>query len=166
MQEPAATTVVLADDHAIVREGIAALCTSHGMSVLGQVADGGAAVEMIEGAQSGLCDSRPAHAGDDRSGSDSQAAHGGLHREADDPLDQPRGGHRNGSAAGGRRRLPAQRRSVASSAGRHQFCAGRRGICVADAAWRRIIRQGRAEPARRTRWLGSVRGKWRSSLIW
>jgi DNA-binding NarL/FixJ family response regulator len=48
MQEPAATTVVLADDHAIVREGIAALCTSHGMSVLGQVADGGAAVEMIE----------------------------------------------------------------------------------------------------------------------
>jgi DNA-binding NarL/FixJ family response regulator len=48
MQEPAATTVVLADDHAIVREGIAALCTSHGMNVLGQVADGGAAVEMIE----------------------------------------------------------------------------------------------------------------------
>ena len=48
MQELAATTVVLADDHAIVREGIAALCTSHGMRVLGQVADGGAAVEMIE----------------------------------------------------------------------------------------------------------------------
>src|ERR1017187_3602835 len=47
MQEPAATTVVLADDHAIVREGIAALCTSQGMRVLGQVADGGAAVEMI-----------------------------------------------------------------------------------------------------------------------
>ena len=48
MQEPAVTTVVLADDHAIVREGIAALCTSHGMSVVGQVADGGAAVQMIE----------------------------------------------------------------------------------------------------------------------
>jgi len=47
MQELAATTVVLADDHAIVREGIAALCTSHGMRVLGQVADGGAAVDMI-----------------------------------------------------------------------------------------------------------------------
>src|SRR5450756_2265861 len=47
MQELAATTVVLADDHVIVREGIAALCTSHGMHVLGQVADGGAAVEMI-----------------------------------------------------------------------------------------------------------------------
>jgi DNA-binding NarL/FixJ family response regulator len=47
MQEQAATTVVLADDHAIVREGLAALCTSHGMRVLGQVADGGAAVEMI-----------------------------------------------------------------------------------------------------------------------
>jgi DNA-binding NarL/FixJ family response regulator len=47
MQELAATTVVLADDHAIVREGIAALCTSHGMRVLGQVSDGAAAVEMI-----------------------------------------------------------------------------------------------------------------------
>src|SRR5439155_11122074 len=47
MQELAATTVVLADDHAIVREGIAALCTSHGMRVLGQAAEGGAAVEMI-----------------------------------------------------------------------------------------------------------------------
>jgi DNA-binding NarL/FixJ family response regulator len=41
------TTVVLADDHAIVREGIAALCTSHGLRVLGQAADGAAAVEMI-----------------------------------------------------------------------------------------------------------------------
>jgi DNA-binding NarL/FixJ family response regulator len=47
MQEPASTTVVLADDHAIVREGIAALCASHGMCVLGQVSDGNAAVEMI-----------------------------------------------------------------------------------------------------------------------
>jgi DNA-binding NarL/FixJ family response regulator len=47
MQERAATTVVLADDHAIVREGIAALCAAHGMRVLGEVADGGAAVEMI-----------------------------------------------------------------------------------------------------------------------
>jgi DNA-binding NarL/FixJ family response regulator len=47
MQESAATTVVLADDHAIVREGIAALCASHGMRVLGQASEGGAAVEMI-----------------------------------------------------------------------------------------------------------------------
>jgi DNA-binding NarL/FixJ family response regulator len=47
MQELATTTVVLADDHVIVREGIAALCAAHGMRVLGQVADGGAAVEMI-----------------------------------------------------------------------------------------------------------------------
>jgi DNA-binding NarL/FixJ family response regulator len=47
MQELAGTTVVLADDHAIVREGIASLCASHGMRVLGQVADGAAAVEMI-----------------------------------------------------------------------------------------------------------------------
>jgi DNA-binding NarL/FixJ family response regulator len=48
MQELAATTVILADDHAIVREGIAALCASNGMRVLGQVSDGGAAVEMIK----------------------------------------------------------------------------------------------------------------------
>ena len=41
------TTVVLADDHAIVREGIASLCTANGMRVLGQVSDGGAAIEMI-----------------------------------------------------------------------------------------------------------------------
>jgi DNA-binding NarL/FixJ family response regulator len=47
MQELEGTTVVLADDHAIVREGIAALCASHGMRILGQVADGAEAVEMI-----------------------------------------------------------------------------------------------------------------------
>jgi|ERR1039458_6317922 DNA-binding NarL/FixJ family response regulator len=47
MQELEGTTVVLADDHAIVREGFAALCASHGMTILGQVSDGGAAVEMI-----------------------------------------------------------------------------------------------------------------------
>src|ERR1017187_2295889 len=47
MQELAATTLALADDHAIVREGIAALCTANGMRVLGQVSDGAAAIEMI-----------------------------------------------------------------------------------------------------------------------
>lgn len=40
-------TVVLADDHAIVREGIAALCASNGFQILGQCSDGAAAVEMI-----------------------------------------------------------------------------------------------------------------------
>jgi DNA-binding NarL/FixJ family response regulator len=40
-------TLVLADDHAIVREGIAALCASRGFRVVGQVSDGAAAVEMI-----------------------------------------------------------------------------------------------------------------------
>jgi DNA-binding NarL/FixJ family response regulator len=48
MQELVPTTVVLADDHAIVREGIAALCEANGMQILGQVADGAAAVQMIE----------------------------------------------------------------------------------------------------------------------
>ena len=41
------TTVVLADDHAIVREGIAALCTEQGLRIVGQCADGPSAVEMV-----------------------------------------------------------------------------------------------------------------------
>ena len=47
MPESPDTTVVLADDHNIVREGIAALCTKEGLHVLGQCADGAAAVEMV-----------------------------------------------------------------------------------------------------------------------
>lgn len=47
MQESTTTSFVLADDHAIVREGIAALCASHGFRILGQCSDGAAAVEMI-----------------------------------------------------------------------------------------------------------------------
>jgi DNA-binding NarL/FixJ family response regulator len=47
MQEPTTTTLVLADDHAIVREGIAALCASNGFQILGQCSEGAAAVEMI-----------------------------------------------------------------------------------------------------------------------
>ena len=48
MQEIEALTVVLADDHNIVREGIAALCAVNGLRVLGQVSDGGSAIETIE----------------------------------------------------------------------------------------------------------------------
>src|SRR5215472_11720851 len=48
MQDNQQLTVILADDHNIVREGIAALCTAHGMRVLGQASDGGGAIEMIE----------------------------------------------------------------------------------------------------------------------
>ena len=47
--EPQEITVVLADDHAIVREGIAALCASNGMRILGECSDGPSAVEMILG---------------------------------------------------------------------------------------------------------------------
>jgi DNA-binding NarL/FixJ family response regulator len=47
MQDVRATTVVLADDHAIVREGFAALCASHGMRVLAECSDGMAALETI-----------------------------------------------------------------------------------------------------------------------
>ena len=47
MADLAGTTVVLADDHAIVREGFAALCEVNGMRVLGQCADGPSAVEAI-----------------------------------------------------------------------------------------------------------------------
>jgi DNA-binding NarL/FixJ family response regulator len=45
--EPREITVVLADDHVIVREGIAALCTSKGLHVLGECSDGVSAVEMV-----------------------------------------------------------------------------------------------------------------------
>ena len=41
------TTVVLADDHAIVREGIASLCAANGMQILGQCAEGPSALQMI-----------------------------------------------------------------------------------------------------------------------
>jgi DNA-binding NarL/FixJ family response regulator len=47
MGEAPETTVVLADDHNIVREGIAALCAREGLRVLGQCSDGAQAVEMI-----------------------------------------------------------------------------------------------------------------------
>src|SRR5215831_3296649 len=48
MQENQPLTVILADDHNIVREGIAALCAANGMRVMGQVSDGPAAIEMID----------------------------------------------------------------------------------------------------------------------
>src|SRR5215467_9940819 len=51
MQESQPLTVILADDHNIVREGIAALCAAHGMRVLGQVSDGGAAIDMVKSLQ-------------------------------------------------------------------------------------------------------------------
>jgi DNA-binding NarL/FixJ family response regulator len=47
MQPLADTTVVLADDHNIVREGIAALCAAYGMRILGQCSDGNAAFDTI-----------------------------------------------------------------------------------------------------------------------
>jgi DNA-binding NarL/FixJ family response regulator len=40
-------TVVLADDHAIMREGLAALCAANGLTVLGQACDGPSALETI-----------------------------------------------------------------------------------------------------------------------
>jgi DNA-binding NarL/FixJ family response regulator len=47
MQETEQTTVVLSDDHQIVREGFAALCTANGMRVLAECADGPTALETI-----------------------------------------------------------------------------------------------------------------------
>jgi DNA-binding NarL/FixJ family response regulator len=47
MLQPQQLTVVLADDHAIVLEGLAALCAHHGFQVVGQCADGLSAVEMV-----------------------------------------------------------------------------------------------------------------------
>lgn len=47
MEESRELSVVLADDHNIVREGFAALLTNHGFKILGQCADGPSALEMI-----------------------------------------------------------------------------------------------------------------------
>jgi DNA-binding NarL/FixJ family response regulator len=47
MNQVCETTVVLADDHAIVREGIAALCASHAMDILEQCSDGPGAYEAV-----------------------------------------------------------------------------------------------------------------------
>jgi len=47
MSEPLGITAVLADDHHIVREGFAALCSLYGIRVLAQCADGRAALETI-----------------------------------------------------------------------------------------------------------------------
>jgi DNA-binding NarL/FixJ family response regulator len=44
-------TVVLADDHAIVREGFAALCAANGMQILGQASNGPTALELIVSVQ-------------------------------------------------------------------------------------------------------------------
>jgi len=45
-QEPRPVTIALADDHIIVREGIAALCAAHGFEVVGQCGDGASAVDL------------------------------------------------------------------------------------------------------------------------
>ncbi|HLH17497.1 MAG TPA: response regulator transcription factor [Bryobacteraceae bacterium] len=47
MPQTQSITVVLADDHAIVREGIASLCATHGFTIVGECSDGAAAVEMV-----------------------------------------------------------------------------------------------------------------------
>ena len=48
MGEPIEATVVLAEDQAMVREGMAALCQGHGLQVLGLAADGPQALEMVQ----------------------------------------------------------------------------------------------------------------------
>jgi DNA-binding NarL/FixJ family response regulator len=47
MVESSSITAVLADDHAIVREGLAALYAAYGLTILGQADDGPSALEMI-----------------------------------------------------------------------------------------------------------------------
>ena len=47
MPEPQETTAILADDHVIVREGLAALCGGNGIQILGQASDGPSAITMI-----------------------------------------------------------------------------------------------------------------------
>ena len=47
MSQTSEATVVLADDHIIVREGIAALCVGHNLRILEQCSDGPPALEAI-----------------------------------------------------------------------------------------------------------------------
>ena len=47
MNHPPQTTVLIAVDHAIVREGLVAICQSRDLQVVGQCSDGLAAAEMI-----------------------------------------------------------------------------------------------------------------------
>jgi len=47
MNHPTQTTVLIADDHAIVREGLVAICESRDLQVVGQCSDGLMAAEMI-----------------------------------------------------------------------------------------------------------------------
>lgn len=51
MPEARRTTVVIADDHIIVREGFAALCAVNGMDILGQASDGMGALDLIAALQ-------------------------------------------------------------------------------------------------------------------
>ncbi len=52
MDKPGSISIVLADDHSIVREGIAAFCQSRPeFRIVGQAADGQAAVELITALQ-------------------------------------------------------------------------------------------------------------------
>ncbi len=51
MQEQQPISLVLADDHAIVREGFAALCTANGMQVLAECSNGNAAYDAITALQ-------------------------------------------------------------------------------------------------------------------
>ncbi len=45
---PQAIRVLLVDDHAIVREGLAAVLTAHGMEVVGQAGDGATALHLFQ----------------------------------------------------------------------------------------------------------------------
>jgi DNA-binding NarL/FixJ family response regulator len=48
MDDKIDASVILADDQAMVREGIAALCRDFGIQVLGQASDGPQALEMVQ----------------------------------------------------------------------------------------------------------------------
>ena len=141
MQELAATTVVLADDHAIVREGIAALCTANGLRVLGQVSDGSAAIEMITALNPdfAILDLHmPVLTGVEAI----RRLRAAAAPPVDDPLHQPRGRHRHGSLARADA-YPPQRRSFPAFAGRHQLRA-RRGRLVSP-----MLRGAGSSPRRR-----------------
>lgn len=85
MAEAPSITVVLADDHAIVREGFAALYAANGMTILGQASDGPSALEMILNLKPDFAILDLHMPGMNGRGSHPAPAHGRNYRQVDDP---------------------------------------------------------------------------------
>ena len=141
------TTVVLADDHVIVREGIAVLCASHNLRILEQCSDGPAALEAILRLKPDIAIldlQMPGMTGVEvirrLRGVGCTTKLMILSISCDD--DTVMAALRDGVDA-----LPFERWALAASAGCHQLCPGWRDLCIATVAGCRPVRARRGDPA-------------------